>query len=251
MFFAEAAAGLLQPGDAAAADRCRRAAHPTSTAVIGDHRAVVAHRDFRGAAADVDIHHRAAVADRAGDRAGTVGRHHGLQIVAGADRDELAGLAGEQFADPPRVAAPHRDPGEDQRAGVDLVGIDHGVFVLLLEERAERIGVDLVLGRVGREQDVGLVEGLALGHDVAAVEALQYDAREHEVRGRRADVDPDAEDADLVLALQAAPGRGEENPAAGLVGLDLHRMSQVCALLGARLVRCNRFIAPFREVSIY
>ena len=49
----------------------------------------------------------------------------------------------EQFADRARVAPAHRDAGEDQRAGVDLVGIDIGVRVLLLDEGAERVGVDL------------------------------------------------------------------------------------------------------------
>ena len=87
----------------------------------------------------------ATVADRARDRAGAEGRHHGFEVVAGTDRDELAGLAGEQFADAARIAAADRDAGQDQGAGVDLVRVDHGVFVLLLEERAERVGVDGVL----------------------------------------------------------------------------------------------------------
>ena len=74
---------------------------------------------------------------------------HGFEAVAGADRDHLAGLAREQLADRARVAPAHRDAGEDQRAGVDLVGIDVGVLVLALDEGAERLGVD-VLGRPHR-----------------------------------------------------------------------------------------------------
>src|SRR5581483_12440721 len=58
---------------------------------------------------------------------------------------------------------------------------------------------------------VGLVERLALGDHVTAVEPLQHDAGEHEVRGRRADVDPDAQHADLVLLGERASGRGEED----------------------------------------
>ena len=74
------------------------------------------------------------------------------------DRDHLAGLAREQLADRAGIAPAHRDAGEDQRAGIDLVRIDLGVPVLPLDEGAERVGVDLFLGRIGREQDVGLVE---------------------------------------------------------------------------------------------
>ncbi len=221
---AEPAAGFLQPGDPpgrVGADEARADVDRGDR----DHLALGAHRDLGGAAADVDVHHGGAVADRARDRAGAEGRHHRFEIVAGADRDQLAGLAREQFADLSRIAAADRDAGEDQRAGVDLVGIDHGVFVLLLEERAQRVGVDLILGRIGREQNVGLIEGLALGDDIAAVEPFQHDARKHEMRCRRADVDPDAQDADLVLSLQAASGGGKENPPAGFVDLDIHSIS--------------------------
>ena len=75
-----------------------------------DHLAVGADRDLRGAAADIDIHHHAFVADRARRRARAIGRHHGFQAVAGAHRDELAGLLGEQVADGAGVgaAAPRR-----------------------------------------------------------------------------------------------------------------------------------------------
>ena len=70
------------------------------------------------------------------------------------------------------------------------------------------------------------VERLALGDDVAAVEPLQHDAREHQVRGRGADVDADAEHDDLVFALERAPGRGKENAAALVfVGHALGRSS--------------------------
>ena len=197
---------------------------PTSSRRDRDHLALGADRDLGGAAADVDVHHRRVVADRARHRARAVGRHHGLQAVAGADRDELAGLPGKQLADGARIAPAHRDAGEDQRAGVDLVGIDLGVLVLLGDEGAERVGVDRLLGRIGREQDVGLIEGLALGDDVAAVEPLQHDAREHEMRGRRADVDADAENADLVLVVERAAGRwkrrcGRRRPVRWICGI--------------------------------
>src|SRR5205085_3700476 len=53
-----------------------------------DHLAVGADCDLRGAAADVDVHHHAAVTDRARRRPRAVGRHHGFQAVAGTDGDE-------------------------------------------------------------------------------------------------------------------------------------------------------------------
>ena len=112
-----------------------------------------------------------------------MGGHHRLEAVAGGDRDHLAGLACEQVADLAGIAPAHGDAGEDQRASVDLVGIDVGGLVLVLDEGAQCLGVDLLLGGIGREQDVGLVEGLAGGDDVAAVEPFQRDAGEHQMRG--------------------------------------------------------------------
>src|SRR5262249_19951891 len=77
-----------------------------------------------------------------------------------------------------------------------------------------RVGVDRVLSGVRREQDVGLIKALALGDDVAAVEPLQHDAREYEMRGRRSDVDPHREHAQFVFFAEGTPGVGEENAAA-------------------------------------
>ncbi len=168
--------------------------------------AVGADGDLGRAAADVHVHDGRLVADRARDRAGPVGRQDRLEAVAGAHRHQLARLPREQLADLARIAAAHRDPGEDQRAGVDLVGIDLGVRVLAGDERAERVGIDVLLRRIGREQDVGLVERLALAHHVAGIEPLQHNAREHEVRGRGADIDADGEQADFVLFGQRASG---------------------------------------------
>ncbi len=102
----------------------------------------------------------------------------------GRNRHELAGLGGEQLADGAGVGAPHGDAGQDQRAGVDLVRRDARGLVLRIDECAELVGVDRHVGGVGREQDVGFVEHLALGDDVAVVEPLQQQAREHEVRCR-------------------------------------------------------------------
>jgi hypothetical protein len=78
---------------------------------------------------------------------------------------------------------------------------------LPLDEGAERIGVDFFRSRVGRQQNVRLVKAFPFGDDVAAVEPLQHDAGEHEVRRRRADVDADRQDAQFVLFAERASGR--------------------------------------------
>ncbi len=108
----ETAAGLLQAHDAPALVDAHEP-RPDIGRRDGDDLAVGTDRDLRGAAADVDIHHHGFVADRARHGAGPIGRHHGLQAVAGAYRHQLAGLRGKQLADAPRVAAPYRDAGED------------------------------------------------------------------------------------------------------------------------------------------
>src|SRR5262249_31015521 len=147
---AEATASLLDAPDAPG----RVEAEQARTDVEGgevDHTAVRADRDFRRAAANVDIHDGGVVADRARHRPRAVGGHHGLEAVAGRDRDHLAGLARKELADLAGVAPAHGDAGQAQRTGVDLVRIDFGVLVLALDESAERRGVDLLLGGIGRE----------------------------------------------------------------------------------------------------
>ena len=64
------------------------------------------------------------------------------QTVAGETATKRPACAREQFADAPRVLPPHRDAGQDQRAGIDLVGIDLGVAILAGDESAERFGID-------------------------------------------------------------------------------------------------------------
>ncbi len=177
---AEAAAGFFEPHDAAFVIEHDQARADIDRGDVG-HLAVGAYGDLRGAAADIDVHQRRAAADRARRRARAVSRHHRFKAIAGADGDHFPRLAREQFADAPRVAPPHGDAGQDQRAGIDLVRIDLGVLVLAFDEGAERIGVDRLFGRVGREQNVGLIEAFALGHDIAAVQPLEHDAREHQV----------------------------------------------------------------------
>ena len=140
----EAPAGLLDPRDASAPSRQMRRA-PTSSAVEVAHLAVLAHRDLRRAAADVDVHDGGLVADRSRHGARAVGRHHRLQAVAGATATNLPACARTVRRSCAHCAgAPRRRSGSARRCrsrpGRPRVG------VLPVDEGAERLGVDGLLG---------------------------------------------------------------------------------------------------------
>jgi len=88
-----------------------------------------------------------------------VGRERRLERVSRAQRHELARLRREQLADRAGVRAPHRDPGEDQRPGIDRPRVDLRQPILLLDEGTERDGIDRVASAGIRSQkNVGLVQ---------------------------------------------------------------------------------------------
>ena len=193
-------------------------AHDTRADVDGGHLhdlAVLAYGYLRGAAADVDIHHARRLADGAGRGSGTEGGKGSLEPVACAHRHELAGLGREQFADRARIAPARGDAGEDERAGIDQLRIDPCLFILAVDEAAESRRIDdHVLGRVvdiGCEQHLGFVHDRAFGHDVTVVQPLEHQARKDQVGCRRAYVNTDADQANLVLHLEAAPDIGKEH----------------------------------------
>jgi len=114
--------------------------------------------------------------------------------------------------------------GEEDELCVLSVGVDigsstsHLVFSRIVLERLDSRYVvteresfyqsDILLTPYSAEETI---DADALGDDVAAVKPFQHDAREHEVRGRRADIDADRKHAQLVLFAEGAPGRGKEN----------------------------------------
>ena len=107
-----------------------------------DHLAVGAHRDLRGAAADVDVHHPASSRI---ERATAPEPYAAITVSRLSPAETATSLPACAANSSPMARAllpPHRDAGEDQRAGVDLVRIDLGVGVLLGDEGAERLGVD-------------------------------------------------------------------------------------------------------------
>ncbi len=144
-------------------------------------------------------------------------RHQRLKRVAGADGDEFSRLRGEQLGDGAGVLSSERHAGQDQRAGIDGLRRQPGRLILPRDEVAERRRIDVLALKIGRQQDVGLVNDAAFNDEIARIEALQHYLGEQQMRGRRADIDADTGQLDLVLLNQAAAGIGEENPPALLV----------------------------------
>ena len=161
----------------------------------GEDLAVLDQRELGGAAADIDIEHGVGVAARHRHGAGAVRGHLAFHVMAGGGADELAGHFREQLGDGARVVPLDRLAGQDDGAGIDVVGIDLREVVAAAEEFGEVVGVDGVVGQVGRQLDRRLPHHLALDHDEAArqrgAEPLQMHQREHQVRRRGADVDAD------------------------------------------------------------
>ena len=94
-----------------------------------------------------------AVAVRHRDGAGAVRRHLAFHVMAGGGADEGSGHFREQLGDGARVVPLDRLAGEDHGAGIDVVGIDLREVVAAAEELGEVVGVDGVVGQVGRQLD--------------------------------------------------------------------------------------------------
>src|SRR5258708_9990940 len=73
--------------------------------------------------------------------------------MAGRGADELAGLAGEQGGDGGGVTALYRLAGQDHGAGIDIGTGQARRPIGFLDEGAEGVRVDRVVGEKGREQD--------------------------------------------------------------------------------------------------
>ena len=68
--------------------------------------------------------------------AGAVGRQHRFHVMAGGGADELAALLRQELGDAFGVLAPQRLAGEDHGAGVDLVGVEPGRLVGVVDDAA-------------------------------------------------------------------------------------------------------------------
>ncbi len=168
----------------------------------GENLAFLDQSELGGAAADIDIEHGVAIAARHRDGAGAVRRHLAFHMVAGGGADERSGYLRKQFGNRACVMPLDRLAGQDDGAGVDVVGIDLGEVVAAAEEFGEVVGVDGVVRQIGRQLDRRLPHDLALDHDEAArqrgAEPLQMHQRKHQVRRRGADVDADGSQLDVI-----------------------------------------------------
>ena len=115
------------------------------------HRTIFAHRDLRGAAADIDIHHAHAFADRARRCARTEGGERRLQCIASAYRDKFACLCGKQLGNGAGIAAAYCYTRQYQRASIDSARINLGQIVLRIDEHAKRDCVNRLIGGIGGE----------------------------------------------------------------------------------------------------
>ena len=89
----------------------------------GEHPAALDQRQLGGAAADIDVEDALALVMRHPRGARAVGGQHGFHVMAGGGADELAAALGEDAGDALRVLAAQRFAGEDDDAGVDVVGV--------------------------------------------------------------------------------------------------------------------------------
>jgi hypothetical protein len=123
--------------------------------------------------------------------------------MAGGGANEIAALLRQQLGDALGVLAAQRLAGQDHRPGIDLVGIELGGGIGLIDDLLQAGIVNALLAGIGRERHRRLVQRLARNHVVAAGQVLaiaaQVDAREDHLGAGGADVDADADQGDVVL----------------------------------------------------
>ena len=170
----------------------------------GDHLAVLDQAELCGAAADIDVEDALVLVAGNARGAGAVGRQHRFHVMAGGGGDEFAALLGQDLGDALRVLAAQRLAGQNDHAGVDIVGMQIGGVIGVVDDGAELFVVDALLALIGRQRHRRLEQGLARDDVIAAGQILgqpaQIDARENDLRARRADVDADRHQRDVVLA---------------------------------------------------
>ena len=171
-----------------------------------NHLAVLDQAEFGGAAADIDVEDALVLVAGDARGAGAVGRQHRFHVMAGGGGDEFAALLGQDLGDALRVLAAQRLARKNNHAGIDLVGMQAGRVIGVVDDGAELFVVDALLALIGRQRHRRLEQGLARDDVIAAGQILgqpaQIDAREDDLRARRADVDADRHQRDVVLAPQ-------------------------------------------------
>ncbi len=126
-----------------------------------------------------------------------------FEVVACRRAHEISALRSEQVSNGAGVIAPDRFASENDRAGVDVTRAEAGLLVGGIDETPQRLIVDAFTARtVGCQMDRRQVERVAFGNDEAAgqfsAESAQDKLRKNDLRGRGADIDPDARERDRI-----------------------------------------------------
>jgi hypothetical protein len=163
---------------------------------------VLDQRELRRAAADINVEQHSIVSARERHGARAMGRHLTFHVMAGRSADKSTRLIGKQFRDGAGVTAFQCFAGQNDRAAVHLFAVDAGIGVTAADEARKLIDVNRVVGPIGSEQDGRLPENFTADHDEAARQrsrkALEVHVGEHQVGGRRADIDTHGGELDII-----------------------------------------------------
>ena len=221
--------GVTVHGDQSPADVERRG---------GQNPAVVDQREFRRTAADVDVEDPGPrlVGGQHGSR--TVGGQHGLHVMAGGRAHQVARPLGDDGGDPLGIATPQRLAGEDDHAGVDVLGTAPRVGVRGVQHPPQLLRIDLQIVGVGSQRHLGLEQRLPADHDVSAGQILTAPAQlkpgEGHLRAGAADVDAHAVQRDVVLLPDRVLFDRQLRLAVFVIGVVAHACDGTGSSLGGR-----------------
>ena len=124
--------------------------------------------------------------------------------MAGGGGDEFTALLGQDRGDALGILASQSLAGENDHTGIDLVGVQIGGDVSVVDDGAELGVIDALLALVRRQRHRRLEQCLARDDVIAAGqilgEAAQVNAREDDLRARGTNVDTDRGQRDIILA---------------------------------------------------
>src|SRR5580704_17859571 len=114
-------------------------------------------------------------------------RKPSLERMASRRADELTGLAGEKFIDRPGILSLDGFAGEDDRAAVDLTAFETGFVIGVVNEMAQKVGIDRPITQKWRQHYGGAPKNAALDNGKPARQflrlSLQHDLCEEKMRG--------------------------------------------------------------------
>src|SRR5439155_3851800 len=201
----EMAPGRIQPHDAPLfIDDQQPAPHVHGGG--SDHLPPLDKGELGRAAADVDVEYALSRVVRYAGGPRAEGRKHRFHVVAGGGANEFPALLRKNACDGFGVFAPQSFAGQDHDPGVDVVRVQPGVGESPVDDGSQLGIVDELLAPIWGQGDRGLEQRLAGNDEITARELLshapQVDAGKNDLRPRGADIDPDAEQGDMVLDPQ-------------------------------------------------